>query len=242
MKSNSRQTIVTPTSLLATAWRVLGRLGLVDTIFNHISACLESSNDGWQLYINPEGVLPMEIAADDIHVLPLRSYTASEAVGLKVNPDGLHLHSAIHCLRMRPGVIIHTHAPHCLAVGCTERGLLPLTQTALEFSGDLQLIDYNGVFRSQSLTERMESFVVRGGAALLRNHGALIVADTVEEAFYMAYYLEEACKLQVLALSQGLPLSGPSDSAIEDAHRALVSDRARVAPLLFEAFSRTIGN
>ena len=226
---------------LAMAWRLLGRLSLVDTIFNHISVAAEVPSGHFHLLINPEGVLPSELRPEAVRVLPLRTYLPSESAQLKINPDGLHLHSLIHASRQRPGAIIHLHRPYCLAVGCSEQGLLPLTQTAMEFSGDVQTFGYAGVFRSQTLTEEMENLANRGGAALLRNHGVLAVADTIEEAFYMTYYLEEACKLQVLAFSQGVPLVGPAEAVVEETHLALRADRGRVALELFRALARTLG-
>jgi ribulose-5-phosphate 4-epimerase/fuculose-1-phosphate aldolase len=227
---------------LVVAWRVLGHLGLVDTIFNHISLATESSDGGFQLLMNPEGILPVELKATQVRRLPLREYDSLEAENAGINPDGLRLHSLIHCARMRPGVIVHTHAPNCVAVGCSNQSLLPLTQTAMELVGELQTVDYDGVFRSQVLSASMGMFATRGGAALLRNHGALTVADTIEEAFYLMYYLEEACRLQVLALSQGVPLAHPKDAAIGEAYRSLRGDRRVAAVRLFQAFSRTIGH
>ena len=36
---------------------------------------------------------------------------------------------------------------------------------------------------------------------ILRHHGLLTVGNTVAEAFYWMYYLEQACKQQVMALA-----------------------------------------
>ena len=38
---------------------------------------------------------------------------------------------------------------------------------------------------------------------IFRNHGTLVVGETVGEAFLKLYFLERACEAQVLALSAG---------------------------------------
>lgn len=224
---------------LVDAWRILDGLGCVDQIFNHISVVVEGVGGELQLIMNPADRLPQELLTKHLFVSLLRQWTAAEIVGLNVNPDGWNLHSRMHRSRMRPGVVIHTHSLYCTAVSCSKQGLLPLTQTAMEFCDDLLVVDYDGVFRSQSLSDELERLARSGGSALLRNHGALVVADTVPEALYLAYYLEEACKLQVVALSQGVPMTLPAPRASGEAARMLKQERASIAELLFEALRRT---
>lgn len=224
----------------ADAWKILGRLGLVDTIFNHISTCVHNRLGEPFIIMNPEGMLPEEINAASLRLLPRRLYMESEASELGVNSDGLHLHSLMQSVRSKPGTVIHTHSLYSVAVSCSERGLLPMSQTALEFLGDLVLIEYGGLFRGKDLTDQMKALAINGGASLLRNHGTLVVGDSIEEAFYLAYFLEEACKIQIVTLSQGLGLVNPPESVWEDTKKALRSDRRRVAAQLFEAFRRNL--
>ena len=66
------------------------------------------------------------------------------------------------------------------------------------------------------------------------------VHDRVEEAVYLAYYLEEACRIQVATLSQGVPYHLPTIGVISEAHEALRSDRSRAATQFFEAFRRRL--
>jgi ribulose-5-phosphate 4-epimerase/fuculose-1-phosphate aldolase len=222
------------------AWRVLGHLGLLDTIFNHISSVVADPFGKLQIILNPAALLPHELRPEHLCILPLQNYLPSDAAKLGINPDGLHLHALIHCVRMRPGAVIHTHSRHCIAVGCSEQGLLPLSQTAMEFVGDLEVVEYGGVFRSYLLTEQLKTLANRGGVALLRNHGALVVADTIPEAVYLAYFLEEACRIQVVTLSQGVPIVLPPESVIAEARQALRDDRIKVAGWLFDALCRQL--
>jgi ribulose-5-phosphate 4-epimerase/fuculose-1-phosphate aldolase len=240
MTTNLDNSIETVIRAVADTWRVLGSLGLVDMIFNHISAAVPNTSGDIQLVMNPEGMLPQEFRPENARVFPLRRYSPSEAEHLGVNPDGLMLHSALHMLRMKPGVIIHTHATYSLAVGCTEQGLLPLSQTAIEFAGELELVRYEGTFRSQLEAGILNNVATRGGVALMRNHGSLVVADNAAEALYVVYYLEEACRIQVITLSQGVSVVPPNEAAIANAHRVLRSDRAHSAERLLQALRRNL--
>ena len=227
------------TQLLADAWRILGRVGIVDTIFNHISICFEPTPRGFHLLMNSYGLMPSEVRPENVREVPLKEYSSSDAWRLGINPDGLQLHGLIHLRRMKPGAVIHLHSPYSIAVGCSESGLLPMSQTAIEFVGSIVTIGYSGAFRAQKLSEEIESLAIRGGTAFLRNHGALVVSDSIQEALYLAIYLEEACRLQVLALSQGVPLVMPDAPSVVAAHGAMCSYRSLAAGALFDALRRT---
>lgn len=225
---------------VSVAWKILGSLGLVDTIFNHISSVSSDSDNNFHIAMNPSGFLATEVTGKNISVFPLKKYSPSDADKLNVNPDGLQLHSTLHLARMKKGVVIHTHSQNAIAVSCYKDGLLPLSQTAIEFVGDIEFVEYDGVFRTNALTPQLINFAKNGGVALLRHHGALVIADTIEEAFYLAYYIEEACRIQVLALSQGGTFTTPNKIAIEEAKQVLRNDRATVSKEFFEAFKRQL--
>ncbi len=187
---------------IGNAWRVLGHYGVVDTIFNHISlACMSPGGQSNCFAINPLGVLPTILKAHEVLVLDVSTPDAKDS--MRVNPDGLALHSAIH--RRREGkatAIVHLHSPYAVAVGSSMNGLLPLSQTALEFVDEVKYFPYRGLFGMPGgIDEDLIEHAAVGCVALLRNHGTLVVADSVAEAVYVAYYLEEACRLQVLALT-----------------------------------------
>jgi ribulose-5-phosphate 4-epimerase/fuculose-1-phosphate aldolase len=50
---------------------------------------------------------------------------------------------------------------------------------------------------------------------MMGNHGVLVAAKTVAEAFDTVYYLERACQTLVLAYSTGKPLNIMSDKVAE---------------------------
>ena len=50
---------------------------------------------------------------------------------------------------------------------------------------------------------------------LLHNHGTLVCGRNAAEAFYLPYYLEMACKIQVDVLNSGEELGLPDDGAVK---------------------------
>lgn len=226
--------------LLTAAWHIVGKLNYVDAIFNHISVASHDSTGRLIVSINPDGFFASEVKPSDWITFPLEEADSLDPEVLGVNADGYRLHSQLHRLRSRPGSVLHTHSEYALAVGATADGLLPLSQIAIEFVREAVCVDYGGLFRDAEMEPALKQLVQAGGVALLRNHGLLIVADNVEEAVYVQHYVELACKIQVLALSQGKSLLTPPDEIVADAASELRKDRSEAAKKLFEAFKRVL--
>jgi ribulose-5-phosphate 4-epimerase/fuculose-1-phosphate aldolase len=215
---------------LSEAWRMLGCLGLIDGVFNHISLAHDDVSRGF--WMNAFGISPEKHTPE--------SFVLCSASGGRsidgVNPDGMALHSMMHVARSKPGVILHTHSPAVVAVSARSEGLLAISQTAVEFVDDLLYVDYDGFFRDGHPSELLESLALKGGVAILRNHGLLIVADSIAEAFYCAYYVEEAARVQCLA-GLGIPLLEISGPVRNETRLQMRTDRPKYAALMFEAFT-----
>src|SRR5262249_61350608 len=66
--------------------------------------------------------------------------------------------------------------------------------------------DYNGLALDAHEGLRIAEVMRRADVVFLANHGVVVTAPTVPEAFNDLYYLERACQLQVLCHATGLPL------------------------------------
>jgi ribulose-5-phosphate 4-epimerase/fuculose-1-phosphate aldolase len=63
--------------------------------------------------------------------------------------------------------------------------------------------DYEGIALNLDERERLVADIGTKNLMLLRNHGTLSVGDTAANCWIGMYYLERACKMQVMALSAG---------------------------------------
>jgi ribulose-5-phosphate 4-epimerase/fuculose-1-phosphate aldolase len=84
-----------------------------------------------------------------------------------------------------------------------EPTLLMAGQSALNFHDDIAYVEYNGLAFDASEGERLARAMGGKSVAMLRNHGVLVIASTAAQAFERLYFLERACRAQILALSTG---------------------------------------
>ncbi|MCB1743482.1 MAG: class II aldolase/adducin family protein, partial [Gammaproteobacteria bacterium] len=118
-----------------------------------------------------------------------------------VNTTGFVIHGAIHEARPDALCIIHSHAVHCVAVSSMQDGLLPLSQFALRFHGQTAVHEYGGGAREMDERPRLIRDLGDARVLLMRNHGVLVTGRSVAEAFFYMYYLDQACRIQVAAMS-----------------------------------------
>jgi ribulose-5-phosphate 4-epimerase/fuculose-1-phosphate aldolase len=77
-------------------------------------------------------------------------------------------------------------------------------QSALGFHEDVAYdLEYNGLAFDETEGERLARALGDKSVLLMGNHGALVVGETVPQAFERLYFFERACQAQVLALSTG---------------------------------------
>jgi ribulose-5-phosphate 4-epimerase/fuculose-1-phosphate aldolase len=74
----------------------------------------------------------------------------------------------------------------------------------------------------------------------LANHGVIVVGPTVAEAFDALYYLERACRLQVLARSTGGKLREVRKEVVAETYRLILADTPKYAGAHFTALKRIL--
>jgi ribulose-5-phosphate 4-epimerase/fuculose-1-phosphate aldolase len=137
---------------LAACYRLIAHFGMDDLILGHISARVAGAED--QFLINPMGLLFNEITASSLLKIDIDGNQIDPSE-YEPNRAGFIIHSAIHMVRPDARCVLHTHTEASIAVSAQEDGLLPLSQWALRFYGQLAYHDYEGV--SLDLDERERS-------------------------------------------------------------------------------------
>ncbi|HUZ13704.1 MAG TPA: class II aldolase/adducin family protein [Caulobacteraceae bacterium] len=186
---------------LAALYRLVACYGWDDMIYTHISGRIPGP--GHQFLINPYGRFFDEITASSLVKVDLDGKVLQETDDF-INPAGFTIHSAIHAAREDAHFVMHLHSDQGVAVSAQKEGLLPLSQHALIVLPRLAYHDYEGI--ALNLDERERLVADLGPTAslmLLRNHGTLAVGRTAAECWNGMFYLERACKQQVMALSAG---------------------------------------
>ena len=107
--------------------------------------------------------------------------------------------------------VFHTHTPANMAIAAQRHGLLPITQQAMLFHGRLSYHDFTGFEFEAGMEDMLDRDLGPNRIAVLRNHGILIAAETVPEAFVLHHFFEMAAQAQVGALGRSAEIVVPSE-------------------------------
>ncbi len=198
---------------LAAAFRIAARYNWHEGIANHFSLAI--SADGRRFLMNPQGRHWSRIRASDLLLLDADS--ADDVIGQgagKADPTAWYIHSRIHAGNRKARCVLHSHMFYATTLACLKGYRLQMIdQNAMRFFGRIAYDDsFNGMALDDDEGRRIGGTVEQGKSVVfMANHGVAVIGETVAEAFDENYYLERACKLQVLALSCGRPLHVASD-------------------------------
>ncbi len=195
---------------LAACYRLVAHYGWNSLIYNHISARVPGEEE--QYLLNPFGLLYEEITASNLVKVDMEGNILDDTPH-RVHPAGFTLHRAVHQARPDVQCALHTHTAANMAVSAMECGLLPLTQNAMLFHGNVAYHDFEGLALDCDENDRVARDLGDKAILILRNHGVLVAASTIPLAFLMHYSLELALQAQVQALSSGQKLVQASDEA-----------------------------
>lgn len=192
---------------LAAAFRWAARLDYHEATANHFSVALPGQ--GHEFLINPRGRSFSQIRASDLVVVDAVRPNVDSLVR-DVDPTAWILHGHLHRHVPRARCILHTHMPYATALACLlEFEFLMLDQNACRFYDRIAYDrHYSGMALDTTEGERVASLLGDDKSVLfLGNHGVIVIAASVAQAFDELYYLEKAAHLQVIALSTGRELA-----------------------------------
>lgn len=197
---------------LAAAYRLCALWGWTDLNNTHISARVPGSKDTF--LINPFGLLFDEITASSLIKVDRDGNVLSDSE-YGANRAGFVIHSAIHMSRPHLHYVMHSHSRYGTAVAMQKDGLLPVSQKALTVMGWLAYHDYEGAATDTVERPRIVNDLDDKRILILRNHGLLTVGETMGEAFVWTYRVENACRLQITAMTGGAELQ-PLSKAVQE--------------------------
>jgi len=167
--------------------------------------------EGKLVAITPSSFPYEKMGIDDIMIIDSASGAVVEG---KHKPSSeWRMHTAI--MRGRPDVrgVVHTHSPYAtsFAVLCMPIPLILIEMLAY-IGGDIPLCEFE-LPGSDALGAAVAATLKHRNACLMRNHGAVAVAATLDKAHQRAIYVEDAAKIYSLALSVGQIKLIPDEAA-----------------------------
>ena len=185
---------------LAALYRLVAMQGWDDLIYTHISARVPGPDH--HFLINPYGFLFEEMTASMMVKVDLDGNIVDKTPH-RINAAGFTIHSALHMAREDARYVMHLHTDQGVAVSAQPDGVLPISQHAGLILADLAYHDYEGVALDLDERERIVKDMGQKNLLMLRNHGTLALADNAAGCFNRMFYLERACKMQVMAMAGG---------------------------------------
>jgi ribulose-5-phosphate 4-epimerase/fuculose-1-phosphate aldolase len=226
---------------LAAAFRLAVRLDLHEGVCNHLSFMLpDRENEGSRFLLNRYGLHWSEVSAGNLLALdPEGRVLAGEG---EYEKTAFYIHSRIHIANPNAACVLHTHMPYATALTLLEGGRLEMVeQNALRFHDDIAYDDtYNGLVVDNAEGDRLARVLGSRRVMFLANHGVIVVGRSIAEAFDALYYLERACRLQVLARSMGGKLRAVRPEVVTNTYRLLCADAPKYAGAHFAALKRIL--
>ena len=223
---------------LAACFRMAARYGLEEGICNHFSALVPGRED--LFLVNPYGLAFAEVTASCLLVCDFNGHVL-EGDG-KPEATAFFIHARLHQSLPRARAAFHTHMPNATALSMVEGEPLAWAgQTALKFYGRTAVDDaYNGLALDATEGDRIAATLGDADIVFLRNHGVIVIAPTIAEAWDDLYYLERAAEVQIKAMSTGRPLRRVDPTVAQHAASQMREGDPESARLHLESIKRVL--
>ena len=207
---------------LAAALRLAVFHNLEEGIDNHFTVTVPGYED--RFLTLPFGLHWSEARASDLIVFDELGQTL-EGTGF-VELSAHCIHTPIH-QTTGVRVVMHTHQTWALALNMLEDNrLMPASQTAVSFCDRIAYDDdYAGAAVTPVEGERLAKLIGTYDVVFLKNHGVLVVGDTVAQTYKRLYRLARACRTQVLAMATQRELSLIPKDVIKQVKSPVLHDR-----------------
>jgi ribulose-5-phosphate 4-epimerase/fuculose-1-phosphate aldolase len=222
---------------LAAAFRLAVRLDLHEGVCNHFSVMMP---DARRFLLNRYGLHWSEVSASNLLTLDAEGRVL-EGEG-EFEKTAFWIHSRIHRANRHAACVLHTHMPYATALTLLEGARLEMVeQNALRFHDDIAYDDtYNGLVVDAAEGDRLARVLGDKRVLFLANHGVIAVGPSVAEAFDSLYYLERACRLQVMARMMGGRLRAVRPEVVRAAFAMMREDAPKYAGAHFAALKRIL--
>jgi ribulose-5-phosphate 4-epimerase/fuculose-1-phosphate aldolase len=217
---------------LVVANRTLARFGVLDA-FGHVSV-RDPKNP--KRYLVSRSIAPESVVASDILALDLDSQTVHPDDQDKLLYRERFIHGEIYKARPDVNAVVHSHSPTVVPFTVTKAKLRPLLHNA-GFLGlgaplfEIRKHDGRGT-DLMILTPKLGKDLARtlgkdAAVVLMRGHGNSVVAPSLPNAVFRAYYTEVNARQQLAAITIGGPINFMTKAEALTSNDAMLRASAR---------------
>ena len=189
----------------------LSRSGLVVGTAGNVSIRVDDL-----VVISPSGVdyeamSPRDVGIHDLDGRPVDAVlqpSSELALHLAVYRDSDHT------------AVVHTHGPASTALSTVVDEVPASHYYSALFGGAIRVAPY-ATFGTAQLADNVTAALRDRTAALMGNHGAVLVGAALPKVLSMVAYLEYVCDVQLRAMASGAPVRVLSDEEIAEVARRL---------------------
>lgn len=150
--------------------------------------------------ITPSGIQYGDLMPQDICVVTM---TGEEVAARETPSSELPMHLAVYA-STSAAAVVHTHSAEVIALSACRDELPAIHYAIAALGGPVRVAAYSR-FGSPGLAEAAVNALADRTAAILQNHGAVCLGQTLTEAYDRALLLEWLAKVYRLACGYGEP-------------------------------------
>ena len=185
---------------LAAAYRIFDHLGWSELIYNHLS--LRVPGEEGHFLVNPFGLHYSEVTASNLVKVDVNGKIVGHS-DWPINPAGFTFHGAIHATLPDAHCVMHVHTTATAAVSCLEDGLSFTNFYSAQLWGKVAYHEFEGITVHAEEGARILASAGGKPVLLLRNHGPVVIGQTVAQAFAYLWVLQRACEVQLASQGKG---------------------------------------
>ena len=180
---------------LVKAGRELNENGLVRGTSGNISAKIPGTD---AFLIKPSGAQMKKMKPEELVLVDLEGNKVRGSMKVSLETP---IHAAIYRTRRDVQAVVHTHAPTATAFGIARTEILPLQVEMFMFlSNGVPVVPFKPP-GSKALADAVQQKIKDYDAVILENHGIVTVGSNIETACNLNEMVEEAAKIQLLAMT-----------------------------------------
>ena len=149
------------------------------------------------ILITPSGFYRADLTEDDIIITDLNGNIVENINQNKPSIE-LMLHLYIYEDRQDVNAVVHTHSHYATAFAINGIKIEPVATEAFFYGEKMGLASYAKP-GSMDLANRVTIAIRNYDVCLLKNHGVVTVANSLESAYMKAVYVEDVAKLDYLS-------------------------------------------
>lgn len=155
---------------------------------------------GENVLISASGTCLSDLEENDIVLIDKNSTVID---GIKKASSEKNLHNAIYTLRPDINAIVHCHSPYVSAFAVCHIPLSkPIISENVFYFGEIPVADY-ALPGSEKLVENTAKYFTKHNAVLLANHGIVIGATDLKNAYYLMETAETFAQIYLNSMLLG---------------------------------------